>query len=129
MVSFCLFSLIKLHNIPIPTQMRITVIIDQLIPISGFDCIFMVLLKNCRPPKLSYIFTELFYMCLKESCFPDFLKVSCIVTVFKNIVEWKATKNYHLVNLLSVVNKIFENLNRFFDQAWWYLIPSMILSC
>ena len=30
---------------------------------------------------------ELFNKCLKESCFPDFWKVSSIVLVFKNMGE------------------------------------------
>ena len=38
---------------------------------SGPECIPMVVLKNCEP-ELSYIPAELFNMCPKESCFPDF---------------------------------------------------------
>ena len=49
-------------------------------------------------------------MCLKESCFPDCWKVSSVVPVFKNIGERSTTKNYRLVNLLSVVSKVFEKL-------------------
>ena len=37
---------------------------------SGSDCIPVVVLKNCES-ELSYILTELFNKCLKESCFPD----------------------------------------------------------
>ena len=44
---------------------------------SGPDCILkksgskeLVVLKNCEP-ELSYILTELFNNCLKESCFLD----------------------------------------------------------
>ena len=33
---------------------------------SGFDCIPVVVLKNCEP-ELSYILAELFNKCLKES--------------------------------------------------------------
>ena len=36
----------------------------------GPDYIPVVVLKNCEP-ELSYILTELFNMCLKESRFPD----------------------------------------------------------
>ena len=39
------------------------------------DCNSVVVLKNCEP-ELSYILTELFNMCLKDSCFPDCCKVS-----------------------------------------------------
>ena len=63
----------------------------------------MVVLKNCEP-KLSYILAELFNKCLKESCFPDCWKVSSVVPVFNNVGERSADKNYHPVNLLSVVS-------------------------
>ena len=39
--------------------------------VSGLDCIPVVVLKNCKSD-FSYILAELFNMCLKESCFPDF---------------------------------------------------------
>ena len=48
---------------------------------SGPDCIPVVVLKNCEP-ELSYILAELFSKCLKESCFPDYWKVSSVVPVF-----------------------------------------------
>ena len=58
---------------------------------SGLDCIPVVVLKNCEP-ELSYILAELFNKCLKESCFPDFWKVSSVVSVFKNVGERSTTK-------------------------------------
>ena len=84
---------------------------------SGPDCIPVVVLKNCEP-ELSYIPVELFNKCLKESSFPDCWKVSSAVTVFKNVGERSATKNYHPVSLLSVVSKVFEKLvnNRIVDH-------------
>ena len=51
---------------------------------------------------------ELFNKCLKESCFPDYWKVSSVVPVFKNVVEKSAAKS--AVCLLSVISKVFENL-------------------
>ena len=51
---------------------------------------------------------ELFNMCLKESCFPDYWKVSSVVPAFKNVGERSTTKNYRPVSLLSVVSKVFE---------------------
>ena len=42
---------------------------------AGCDCILVVALKNCELG-LSFIVPELFSKCLKESCFPDCLKVS-----------------------------------------------------
>ena len=73
-------------------------------------------LKNCEP-ELSHILAE-FSMCLKESCFPDCLKFSSVVLVFKNVGERSTAKNYHPVSLLSVVSKVFEKLvnNRIVDH-------------
>ena len=39
--------------------------------VSGPECSPVVSLKNYTP-ELSYILAELFHMCLKECCFPDF---------------------------------------------------------
>ena len=39
---------------------------------SRVDCIPVIVLKTCEL-ELSYILAELFNMCLKESCFPDFI--------------------------------------------------------
>ena len=74
---------------------------------SGPDSIPLVVLNNCDP-ELSYILAELFNKCLKESCFPDYWKVSSVVPVFKNVGERSAAKNYRPVSLLSVVSKVFK---------------------
>ena len=57
-------------------------------------------------------------MCLKESCFPYFWKVSFVVATFKNVGERTTAKNYSPVSLLFVVSKLFEKLinNRIFDH-------------
>ena len=60
---------------------------------SGFDCIPVVVLKNCEP-ELSNIPGELFNKCLKESCFRDYWKVSSGVLVFENVGERSTAKNY-----------------------------------
>ena len=85
--------------------------------VSGPDCISVVVLKNCDP-ELSYISAELFKMCLKESCFPDFWNISLVFPVFNNIGERSTAKNYHPVSLLSVVSKVLEKLvnNRIVDH-------------
>ena len=49
-------------------------------------------------------------MCLKESFFPYFWKVSSMVPVFKNVGEKCAAKNYRPVSLISMVRKVFEKL-------------------
>ena len=92
----------------------------------------MVVLKNYAP-ELSYILAELFNKCLKESCFPDCLKVSLVVPVFKILGERSKANNYHPVSLLSVVSKVFEKLvnSRIVDnleKCGLFLISSMVLS-
>ena len=109
---------LKLHNIPVTPKMVIKVVMNlDFSKASGPDCIPVVVLKNCEP-ELSYILTELFNKCLKESCFPDYWKVLSVVPVFKNIGESSTAKNYRPVSLLSVVSKVFEKLvnNRIVDH-------------
>ena len=61
---------------------------------------------------------ELFNMYLRESCFPDWWKVSSVVPAFKNVGESCTGKNYRSVSLLSVVCNVFEKLvkNRLVDH-------------
>ena len=76
---------LKLHSISVASKMVKKVVMNlDLSRASGPDCIPVVVLKNCEP-ELSYILAELFNKCLKESCFPDFWKVSSVVPVFKNV--------------------------------------------
>ena len=49
-------------------------------------------------------------MCMNESCFADYCKVSSEVPVFNNVGERSAVKNYHAVSHLSMLSKVFENL-------------------
>ena len=61
----------KLHNTYVTSKMVEKVIMNLVLSrISGPDCIPLMVLKNCKP-ELSYIFSELFNKCLKESCLPD----------------------------------------------------------
>ena len=57
-------------------------------------------------------------MGLKESCYPDCWKVTLVVSLFENVGERSSAKKYRPVSLLSVVNKVFENLvnNRIVDH-------------
>ena len=95
---------VKQHNIPRTTKKRlikkVTTNLDSS-KASGPDCIPVVVLKNCEP-ELSYILTQLFNMCLKESCFPDCWKASSVVPVFKNVGKRYTAKNYHTVSIFSV---------------------------
>ena len=108
----------KWHNISVTPEIVRTVVMNlDFSKASGPDCIPVVVLKNCEP-ELSYILAELFSKCLKESCFPDYWKVSSLVLVFKNVGERSASINYRPVSLLSVVSKVFEKLvnNRIVDH-------------
>ena len=109
---------LKLHNISVTFKMVKKVVINlDSSKASGSDCMPVVVLKNCEP-ELSYILAELFNICLKESCFPDFWKVSLVVPVFKNVGERSTAKNYGPVSLLSEVSNIFEKVvnNRIVDH-------------
>ena len=72
---------------------------------SGPDCIPVVVLKN-RESELSYVLVELFNMCLKESCSPDYCKISSVVPIFKNVGERSIAKNCRSFSLISVVSKV-----------------------
>ena len=61
---------LKLHIFVTPDMVKKVMTNLHLSKASGPDCIPVVVLKNCEP-ELSYILAELFYMCLKKSCFPD----------------------------------------------------------
>ena len=66
----------------------------------------MVVLKK-REPEVFYILNELFNKCLKESCFPDFWKVSSVVPVFMNVgkglqLKTSALLIFFLVELLGL---------------------------
>ena len=91
----------------------------------------MVVLKNCKL-ELSYKLAELFNMCLKESCFSEYWKLSLVVPAFKEVGGRSTAKKYCPVSLLSVVSKVFEKLvnNRIVDhleKCSFFLISSMIL--
>ena len=97
---------LKLYNISVTPKMVKKVIMNlDLSKASGSDCIPVVVLKKCEP-ELSYMLAEFVNKCLKESCFPDYWKVSSVVPVFRNVGEKFAAKNYHPVSLLSVVSKL-----------------------
>ena len=96
---------LKLHNISVTSEIVKKVITNlDLSKASGPDCIPVEVLKNCEP-ELSYILDELFSKCLKESCFPDYWKISSVVSAFKNVGERSTAKNTApLVFFLSLKN-------------------------
>ena len=75
---------LKLHNISVIAKMVKKVITNlDSSKVSAPDSILAVVLKNCEP-ELSYLLAEIFNMCLKESSFSDFWKISSVVSSFKN---------------------------------------------
>ena len=72
---------------------------------------------NCEL-ELCYILAELFNKFLKESCFPDFFRVSLIKPAFEKVWVRSTAEKYHTVIFLSVVSKVFEKLvnNGIFDH-------------
>ena len=95
---------LKLHNISVTPKMVEKVILNlDLSKVSCPDCIPVVVLENCEP-RLLYILAGLVNKCLKESCFPEFSKVSSVVLVFKNAGE-RSTK--------GVSQAIFNDVNTF----------------
>ena len=89
----------KLHISVTPKMVKKVITNLDLSKASSPDCIPVLVLKNCEP-ELSYLLTELFNKCLKESCFPDCWKVPSVVPVFKNVGERSTAKNYRPVSLL-----------------------------
>ena len=81
---------------------------------SGPGIIPVVVLKKCES-ELSYRLAKPFDTCLKESYFPDCLKVSAVVPVFEKALQLKTT----ILSLLSVVGKVFEKLvnDRVFNRS------------
>ena len=76
---------LKLHNISVTSKMVKNIITNlNSSKASSPDCILVVVLTKCEPD-LPFILTELLSKFLKASCFPDCLKVSWVIPVFKNI--------------------------------------------
>ena len=77
------------------------------------DCIPVMVLKNCEP-----ILAELFTICLKECCFPDCLKVSLWIPIFKNFWERSTAKTTTLLVFFLWLVKSLKNLknNRIVDH-------------
>ena len=84
---------LKLHNISVTYQMVKKVITNlDLSKASCPDYIPVMFLKNYEP-ELWHILAECFSMCLKESYFPDWWKISSVFPVFKNVRERSTAKS------------------------------------
>ena len=77
--------------------------------VSGFDCIPVVVLKNCEP-KCSYILA-------------DCWKVSSVVPVFKNVGERSPSKSDLPVSEKLLNNRIIDHV----EKCGLFLISSMVL--
>ena len=95
---------LKLHNISVTLKMVKKVVknLDSSKACSP-DCIPVVALNNCE--------SELFNMCMKESCFPDWWK-SHQWSLYLRMLgkERSIAKTYHPVSLLSLVSKVFDKV-------------------
>ena len=112
-ISLLIFSSrtnFKLHDISVPPKMVKKVITNLDSSKSSSTCCIPVMVLKNYEPELPYILAELFNMCLKKSCFPDFWKISLLVLVFKNVGERFRAENYCPVSLVFLVSKVFEKL-------------------
>ena len=74
---------LKLHNISVtPTMVKKVIMSLDLPRASRPDCILVVVLQNCEP-EISYLLAELFNKYIKEFWFPDYWKISLVVSEFK----------------------------------------------
>ena len=105
---------LRLYNISVTPRLVKKVIPNlHLSKTSGPDWIPKVVLKNSLHSSGSYILTELFSICLKESRAPDCLK---------NAGEIFTAKNYYSVNHLSAISKVFEkSLNNRSDFQYGFI--------
>ena len=78
-------------------------------------------------PVLSVYLSELFNFCVKERTYPDSLKISEEIPIFKKGDRNKTT-NYHPISLLSQFYKIFENLSYRPTRLYSYLTKYNFLS-
>ena len=97
---------LKLHNVSVTPKMVKKVIDSSKASVP--DCIPVIVLRNCEP-EFSYILAELFNMCLKVYCFPDCLKVSSVILLFKNVGKGLLKTAAQLVCFLWLV-KSLKNL-------------------
>ena len=101
---------LKLHGIPVTPRIVKKVIMNfDLLKASNPDCIPVEVLKNCEP-ELSYILSQPFNKCLKESCFPNSWKVSLVAPVFKNVGKSLQLKTTDLLMFFLWVVKSLINL-------------------
>ena len=100
---------LKLYNISVTPKIVKNVIMNlDLSKASAPDHISVFLLKNFDS-ELCYILAKLFNKCLNESYFPDCVKVSLVVPVFKN-------------DQLKIILSTSDLLSVVFDRIGFYLL-------
>ena len=100
---------LKLYNISVTPKIVKNVIMNlDLSKASAPDHISVLLLKNFES-ELCYILAKLFNKCLNESYFPDCVKVSLVVPVFKN-------------DQLKIILSTSDLLSVVFDRIGFYLL-------
>lgn len=96
------FTIIPKSSLPAISQLDMN-------KLSGSDKINVVILKKIVP-KLSFIFSNIFNMCLHESLFPNWLKISSVAPIFGNAGAKSYHQKYRPTTMLSVISKLFERL-------------------
>ena len=76
-------------------------------------------------PVLLYFVSDIFNRCVTEGVYPDSLKVSEVIPIFKKGDRDKTT-NFRPISLLSQFNKVFEKL--LYTRIYSYLMRFDLLS-
>ena len=74
---------LKLHNIHVTPKLVAKVITSLYLTKTSVPVCIPVLVLMKRELEVSYKLAELFNMCLKESCFPDCLKLSFVIPALR----------------------------------------------
>ena len=86
------------------------------------NCFWILILKCC-----GHLAGKLFNMFLSEYCFPDCLKVSHVVEVFKNVRKWSIVRNYCSVRLVAMNSKkTFKGEIHWSAREVWHFLRFLV---